>query len=784
MEEPNDLVYFSKVLSPSEMKQQDFAVVRNIASRVHHWLFDRTPTDVAMGEAHGAADAAPEPAPAPAPSKPRNIAAVLGAWTFADSPAPAATAALDAEHSTLSPSGEPFPSWHVRDDELADGHTRKYEEPPGPKNGAEAFTSDPSDPRYEHELTFEEYRSHNLETLYWQQRRYKVQQGFKLPYVKRLSPEDPRVKAIVKAVTEARAALPDVPIGDKGVGKLAWTKWTALGKNTKPLIGEGWMYLEDPKSEYSQWLYRSWLKGYVDNLDTVARLPHLAALRTMHQEGAPSSLNTYDSCIMTWGVGFACGAPQIVQQLLSDADCMNALYACGLRIKAFVKDAKLATTPGLHYQTLDLSDPAHPKVLVWDNYYHFYGYAPSGGGAEVAVRPSAFDPAYKHPTSKRYDVRSANPMPQAGSEASFHIFNHMTNREGKEVDVLRAFVALARDERTRASVSEANRTLIVKRAALALPELQTEAAYTFVSMCKHNWGLGNAELTFDHLSSYLSKAEGDLVREWITRGFADAERWTESDLSPPTIEFRFAAAKATRNRRHAMVYNDALIAKAVVRKVMSLLEVDRIEEAKKRYLKAEREGRAHTIALLDERLRKYSYLWRFDRLVDYWKEMTTGDNWLRPMRAAARLAGEASPGLKARIDPKAPQGFRDAPREVNIVRFDDGFNMLVSCGGEDLGKGEYLAPFKMEFEADAAVPRRSRFHNLGPMRLMRLPEVVEKYGQDLELLHVKMVEEKGKQKITELHWQKRLGRTPSSDEALAQRTIVTDYVGKSPRVLE
>lgn len=121
---------------------------------------------------------------------------------------------------------------------------------------------------------------------------------------------------------------------------------------------------------------------------------------------------------------------------------------------------------------------------------------------------------------------------------------------------------------------------------------------------------------------------------------------------------------------------------------------------------------------------------------------------------------------------------------MNIVRFDDGFNMLASCGGDDLGKGEYLAPFKMEFEADAAVPRRSRFHNLGPMRLMRLPEVVEKYGQDLELLHVKMVEEKGKQKITELHWQKRLGRTPSSDEALAQRTIVTDYVGKSPRVLE
>ncbi|MBK6530954.1 MAG: hypothetical protein IPF99_15475 [Deltaproteobacteria bacterium] len=167
----------------------------------------------------------------------------------------------------------------------------------------------------------------------------------------------------------------------------------------------------------------------------------------------------------------------------------------------------------------------------------------------------------------KYSLQNANPMPQTNLELSYHIFNPMTVGPGKPSPVLNAFIAIARDRRTRDAVSEANRTKISERAVLtpgkaghtALP-IYTEAAYAFVSMCKHNWGLTNSQLSLDHLSSYLSKAGGDLVREWTTpRGFAGRRRrrWTESDVAPPTIEFRMAAAKATRNRRHAMVYNDA-----------------------------------------------------------------------------------------------------------------------------------------------------------------------------------------------------------------------------------
>ena len=157
---------------------------------------------------------------------------------------------------------------------------------------------------------------------------------------------------------------------------------------------------------------------------------------------------------------------------------------------------------------------------------------------KVVPAPSAEDPekapaklAEKVPPGNpKYSLSYANPQPQANLEFSFHIYNHMTLKDTPETAILKAFITVARDKDTRTAVSEANHKLILARATLptSLSVIYTEAAYTFVSMCKHNWGLGNSELTFDHLSKYLSKQEGDLVREWTTRGFADADDRHES----------------------------------------------------------------------------------------------------------------------------------------------------------------------------------------------------------------------------------------------------------------
>lgn len=769
-EDPQELVFFNRTFSSSELKQEGFALIRNVAARVHDWLLDDSPIH---GEAGRSADNTEEAPPAP-PPPPRNITAVLGDWTYAD--APGGSAKVDpAAGATLSAPGDPFPLWHVGKDEIERAEAEPY---PEKSDGSDPYEDAPKP--IAHELTEAEYQALNLGPLFRHQKRYKISYGFKLPYVKRLKPDDPAVKAVLAA----RSKLPEIPEG-KTAGTLQWTKWPALGKNMRPLYGEGWMYCEDARSDYGRWLYKSWMKEYISRLGSPERLPHLAALSTLSQEGAPASLNTYDSCIMTWGVGFACGAPQIVGQLLKTPDFINALYACGFLIQGFEADGIMKTIPGFHYQYMDLSDPANPKVLVWDNYYHFYGYAPGAQGAEISVRPqrdklpvgdvkAAQKAAREDPMgekmkekNKRYDLGSANPMPQANLELSYHIYNPMTLGPGKQSPVLNAFIALARDERTREAVSEANRRLIVQRASLAPTDpklsgvpLYTEAAYAFVSMCKHNWGLNNTELSRGGLKPFLTPLEWKVVDRWAEKlaltptGNVDEagekrrrELWPFQDAQFSVIEFNRSHCENTEQMRAAMGWSDALIAKAVARKVMSLLEWDRLEEARKRFLKKKAEALANkrpvpTVRLLDERLRKYSYLWRFSRVEKYWKEMSSGANWLGPMRAAARLAGENDPRLKARIDPKAGEGVWDVPLRVPTMSFDCGFNVAFPrVGVPNFSGNAYFAPHTMAYGADEQPDlANTSFCNLGDRAMLFLPNVIHTYGQNLELIAVDPVE--------------------------------------------
>ncbi|MEZ4405362.1 MAG: hypothetical protein R3A52_02545 [Polyangiales bacterium] len=799
--DPDELIFFSRKSTENELKKQEgFAVIKNVAAKLLGWSEE---VFGALGD-HAREGDAPPPPPPP-PPEPRDIAAVLGSWTFAEVPVAAAKVPA-ASGATLSTPGEAFPRWHVGGEVLAEAERVPYTEAPGPKaRGAASnagYTSDRTLEVFRHELAYEEYRARNLEPLYWHQRRYQISSGFKLPFVYRLKRElgDEKTRAIVSAVKGARAKLPELPTEGKGAGRFAWTKWTGLGKDTRPLVGEGWMFAEDTRSDYARWLYQEWFKGYADNLKSPARLPHMAALKTLYQEGAPSSLNTYDSCIMTWGVGFACGAPQIVAQLLGNANIMNALYACGFSIQGFEKDGVLPTIPGFHYQTLDLSDADDPKVLVWDNFNHFYGRAPGANGAEITIRPRRTDPLPKgkpappvvedesDPVARirkrflKYTVAGANPQPQANLELSYHIYNHMTLKDSSETAILKAFVAIARDPLTREAVSEANRTLIVNRAVLApsLSVIQTEAAYTFVSMCKHNWGLTNAQLEMSSLEKHLVAKERALLKKWQKAlASTPAGEWNTKFAGDPDSDFDYARDAGCDNARHAMIFHDAIIAKAVARRVMSVLEWDRLEQAKKRFLKAERDGAPTTVKLLDERLRKYSLLWRFDRLQEYWRDMTTGHNWLVPMRQAQSIAGVTSPEVAARLKARPVESihYSEVPLSVPIKRFggdgQDNFSMAGSTSTPPNWRGAaYYAPFRFAIANGAPDLKGSTFFNLGDRRLMLLPQVVERYGQHLELIGVDV--DASDSKKTRLRWK----RVPVGEVTLEdQLIIVSDYAG-------
>lgn len=814
--DPDELLFFSrKAVEAGLKKQEGFAIIRDVAARLLGW------GDEVFGSPGDEARKLDEAPPPPPPPTPKGVAEILKLWSFAGGPSPSAKVATGSD-ATLSTSAEPFPRWDVANEILHAAECEPYTTPPGPKRRGDpanaGFQSRRDEPCFRHELTYEEYREHNLEPLYWHQRRYEMGAGFKLPFVMRLNTElgVEKTRAIVAAVNRARALLPELPSEGKGAGRFAWTKWSGLGKETRPLVGEGWMFAENTRSDYARWLYQEWFKGYTENIGNPAtraeRLPHMAAIKTLYQEGAPSSLNTYDSCIMTWGVGFACGAPQIVAQLLGNADIMNTLYACGFLIQGFEKDGVINSIPGFHYQTLDLSDPSDPKVLVWDNFYHCYARVPGAGGSMVSARPrntvvkgekgrvvpapSDADPekspeklaARVPPGNPKYSLSFANPQPQANLEFSFHIYNHMTVKDSPETAILKAFITVARDERTRAAVSEANRRLIVARAKLppSLGVIYTEAAYTFVSMCKHNWGLTDTQLEMTELSRHLTAADLKVLKK--LRENIDKQQpsyWVSSFVGAPTDgTLDIATAEQTTNIRHAKMFHDAIIAKAVVRKVMCVIEWDRLEQAKRAWLKAQRDAQAHKdesqirVRYLDEGLRKYSLLWRFDRLHEYWRHMMTGENWLTPMRQAQSIAGVTSPEVAERLRHREPAqiGFTEEPLGVPVDLFkpSPGENRMSMAGvipdRPNWRGNAYYAPFKI---APGAPVSGGTFFILGDRKQLVLPEVVEKFGQNLVLININVDPKDSKN--SRLVWE----QAPASDAIPEPKVlIVTDYAGK------
>jgi hypothetical protein len=172
------------------------------------------------------------------------------------------------------------------------------------------------------------------------------------------------------------------------------------------------------------------------------------------QEAAPSGINTYDSRVLSWGIGLA--APGLLQKvmyfLVQDPKIWKVFYCCGFMYGADIRAVK-GQSDQYHgnYQIVDASR----KVVVYgDNFYH-------------------------------------RTMPRKQKKGEF---------QGKGFLALRAFVAqrellhmlvqVARDPETRDIVLEHNYRFIVGAANVkGYEQLHSEALYVFIAQVQHNWGI-------------------------------------------------------------------------------------------------------------------------------------------------------------------------------------------------------------------------------------------------------------------------------------------------------
>lgn len=710
-----------------------------------------------------------------------------------------------------------FPRWHYTAGQLAvlEGSSyphrwdssRKppYTPRPAPPIGPDQIPATPWPPPFE--LTPQEMLARGLKLLPQRQAGFYVAKGWMTPFVRRLDPSDP----IVLGAKAARAMLPRVDFATKAQAdaereearQARLAQRPAPPRRRRPMqwvADKGWMYVTPGSDPYIAWLYAEWARPWLEATDDpklgdpdpevqararTQMFARMGAMATMFQEASPPSINTYDDCVFSYGVGFAIGAPQIVCEIVKDPNIRKLFYLIGLH----VTERKLSPSTSIYdIQTIDLFDEGSPNIQVWDDSHHWYGFtlggdgvrtmAPSGKGRVAPVKdqpqppPETFtvetdNKLIKGRVGKSSDSQFAD-GPLSNSEKYYHAYQRLSNRDGREMEVLAAFIAVAEDELTRKSVNDINQRRITARATVddGVCATFTEAGYTFVSMCVHNWAIpvqapdpkarGDRAIWLGQLvSGFLRGKDADAVRAlrkslasrpadkegkdpppklpYHNPGGVGAGRFTERPLDDawldtltghgPTsdIELWWEMAQA----------HDALVAKGLARIVMSLLEWNRYHTGIKECAAKIRRKEDPTTSMFDEKVRSYNWGWRFKRLRDYWLRMTNGHNFYHPLISVMRGSGidyaEVGAGGIRRW-PRAHALLRQ-PRGVPYTKFPD-FNIATPLQLKDVPARHYPATRGNEF-GDGAV--REDFYDLGPLERFKLPALMHEYGRFFEI---------------------------------------------------
>ncbi len=280
------------------------------------------------------------------------------------------------------------------------------------------------------------------------------------------------VEERISKIKTARALMPAIPVGKKAgeLQKVTYTTVIAGGDSADV----GWMFVEPPQSEYGKWFKEQLDARYAKARADWAALPDgdpkkkdawgsaciaAAAILIAAQEAAPSGINTYDSRVLSWGIGLA--APGLLQKvmyfLVQDPKIWKVFYCCGFMYGADVRSVK--DQPDQYHGNYQIVDVERKNVVYGDNFHH-------------------------------------RTVPRVQKKGEF---------QGKGFLALRAFVAqrellhmlvqVARDPETRDIVLKHNYSFITGAANVkGFHHIHSEAVYVLVAQVQHNWGIGGRDI--------------------------------------------------------------------------------------------------------------------------------------------------------------------------------------------------------------------------------------------------------------------------------------------------
>lgn len=299
---------------------------------------------------------------------------------------------------------------------------------------------------------------------------------------------DPHTR-IVECIRLARSMIPQVPVKPKG--KKGAAPAGTLGHVTyEARSTEGWMYVEDNKSEYGAWFQELILRKYKDAKQVFETLSadgsstpkaRLAARYEMrqaaaciaiaNQEGAPSAINTYDGLVLSWGIGIAGPGklPETFYHITKDPRVYKALYLCGFRFDGSILGGQYHGA----YQIVDLAGKSPEDQAAQP--------APKATGKKAPGPPPPGvvyrDQWHHEPKAKRYDFDGH----------AYRVLKYMTSQPA----LLHLLIQIAKDPLTRGVIFEPNYRMIQGFVSFVRgEEIHTDALHIFVSQVKHNWGFG------------------------------------------------------------------------------------------------------------------------------------------------------------------------------------------------------------------------------------------------------------------------------------------------------
>ncbi len=428
----------------------------------------------------------------------------------------------------------------------------------------------------------------------------------------------------VNVSTKNAAHASKSTIANRGnAAKLGALNWTAY----QPPKLVGWVFDEEQSTMGPSYYFQfdKFVEAMSKNVGEAWKV--WTILRKISQEGSSASINTYDGMVLTLGSGnAAAGAFNVLAEASARSkEVRKFLYLCGLKVE-WMPAAQTPERIPHAISFVDLSDESKPRILYFDNVFHFYGYAVGRiPGSKVAEPVRPFEAPATAPTMpdgmSKYDVNEKKYLvTNVGGPHPFTAFRHLTpltkppsdeyGLKKNNIELLHAIISL-RSSFTPAtgkvffdidwekSVGHVDHGIPASAASggkdVAIGLL---SVFVYCGMIAHNWGFGS------QVANGIKAAKDKTgLPGFVQRYLSDDEQ---------RIVKSGAADDHNRN---------ALIAKACARGVAVLLERFRIATAIERFKRNPKGGPILYEPL--ERMKGAGW-WGYGRVINYWREMYTG----------------------------------------------------------------------------------------------------------------------------------------------------------------